>query len=190
MCMIEFLALVKTSTGMSASGGTVGMTLAQIKPGQLKATLPGVRTPMQLQQIPIQQQQKRNNAAAGTSRFVTSPNYINGKPKKSKKNLFKFNISNHKNSSMKSFTGTGGTSGATNAAGQTKATSVGGTLIVQNPKNLQPSTVTVQQIMRQQPNLVLGKRIIPVSVSSQNARQTIQVKLNSNFQHFSFSRQR
>lgn len=69
---IEFLALVKTSTGMSASGGTVGMTLAQIKPGQLKATLPGVRTPMQLQQIPIQQQQKRNNAAAGTSRFVSS----------------------------------------------------------------------------------------------------------------------
>lgn len=32
------------------------MTLAQIKPGQLKTTLPGVR-PMQLQQIPISQQQ-------------------------------------------------------------------------------------------------------------------------------------
>lgn len=66
---------------------------------------------------------------------------------------------------------------ATSAAGTAKTTSVGGTqLIVQNAKNLQQSTVTVQQIMRQQPNqIVLGKRIIPVSVSSQNARQTIQV---------------
>lgn len=80
-------------------------------------------------------------------------------------------------SSIKSFTGTSGAAGGGNAAGTTKTTSVGGTqLIVQNPKNLQQSTVTVQQIMRQQPNqIVLGKRIIPVSVSSQNARQTIQV---------------
>lgn len=81
-------------------------------------------------------------------------------------------------SSIKSFTGTSGATGATTAAGAAKTTSVGGTqLIVQNAKNLQQSTVTVQQIMRQQPNqIVLGKRIIPVSVSSQNARQTIQVK--------------
>lgn len=80
-------------------------------------------------------------------------------------------------SSIKSFTGATGATVAGNAAGTTKTTSVGGTqLIVQNPKNLQQSTVTVQQIMRQQPNqIVLGKRIIPVSVSSQNARQTIQV---------------
>lgn len=80
-------------------------------------------------------------------------------------------------SSLKSFTGTGGATGTANAAGTAKTTNVGGTqLIVQNPKNLQQSTVTVQQIMRQQPNqIVLGKRIIPVSVSSQNARQTIQV---------------
>lgn len=36
----------------------------------------------------------------------------------------------------------------------------------------------VQQLIRQQSNqIVLGKRIIPVSVSSQNARQTIQVSL-------------
>lgn len=79
---------------MSAAGGTVGMTLAQIKPGQLKATLPGVRTPMQLQQIPIQQQQKRNNAAAGTSRFVSSDS--------SKKCLFFIeNCMNKKNSNSK-----------------------------------------------------------------------------------------
>lgn len=81
-------------------------------------------------------------------------------------------------STIKSFTGASGTTGAGNVTGTTKTTSVGGTqLIVQNPKNLQQSTVTVQQIMRQQPNqIVLGKRIIPVSVSSQNARQTIQVR--------------
>lgn len=64
-----FSALVKTSTAMSGSGGTVGMTLAQIKPGQLKAALPGVRQ-MQLQQIPIAQQQQRKNAAAATARLV------------------------------------------------------------------------------------------------------------------------
>lgn len=54
---------------MAASGGTVGMTFAQIKPGQtLKATVPGIRQ-MQLQQIPIaQQQQRKNAAAAATSR--------------------------------------------------------------------------------------------------------------------------
>lgn len=62
-------ALVKTSTGMSATGGTVGMTLAQIKTGQLKATLPGVRQ-MQLQQIPIAQQQQRKNATAAASGYV------------------------------------------------------------------------------------------------------------------------
>lgn len=62
-------ALVKTSTGMAATGGTVGMTLAQIKTGQLKATLPGVRQ-MQLQQIPIAQQQQRKNATAATSGYV------------------------------------------------------------------------------------------------------------------------
>lgn len=55
---------------MSASGGTVGMTLAQIKPGQLKATLPGVRQ-MQLQQIPLGQQQQRKNTATATSRFAS-----------------------------------------------------------------------------------------------------------------------
>lgn len=55
---------------MAATGGTVGMTLAQIKPGQLKATLPGVQR-MQLQQIPIAQQQQRKNAAVATSRFVS-----------------------------------------------------------------------------------------------------------------------
>lgn len=60
---------MKTSAGMSATGGTVGMTLAQIKPGQLKATLPGVRQ-MQLQQIPIAQQQQRKNASTAASRFV------------------------------------------------------------------------------------------------------------------------
>lgn len=54
---------------MASSGGTVGMTLAQIKTGQIKATLPGVRQ-MQLQQIPIAQQQQRKNAAAASSRFV------------------------------------------------------------------------------------------------------------------------
>lgn len=64
------LALVKTSTGMAATGGTVGMTFAQIKPGQtLKATVPGIRQ-MQLQQIPIAQQQQRKNAAGATSRSV------------------------------------------------------------------------------------------------------------------------
>lgn len=52
---------------MSATGGTVGMTLAQIKPGQLKAAIPGVRQ-MQLQQIPIAQQQQRKNASAAASR--------------------------------------------------------------------------------------------------------------------------
>lgn len=57
---------------MAATGGTVGMTLAQIKTGQLKATLPGVGVrQMQLQPIPIQQQPKRNNAAAGTSGYVS-----------------------------------------------------------------------------------------------------------------------
>lgn len=56
---------------MAATGGTVGMTLAQIKTGQLKATLPGVRQ-MQLQQIPIAQQQQRKNATAATSRFVVN----------------------------------------------------------------------------------------------------------------------
>lgn len=54
---------------MAASGGTVGMTLAQIKTGQIKAALPGVRQ-MQLQQIPIAQQQPRKSTAAATSRFV------------------------------------------------------------------------------------------------------------------------
>lgn len=65
-----YSALVKTSTGMAATGGTVGMTFAQLKPGQtLKATVPGIRQ-MQLQQIPIAQQQQRKNAAAATSRLV------------------------------------------------------------------------------------------------------------------------
>lgn len=54
--------LVKTSTGtMAATGATVGM-LAQIKPGSLKATLPNSSLrQMQLQQIPIQQQQQRKS---------------------------------------------------------------------------------------------------------------------------------
>lgn len=147
----QHIALVKTSTGTMATTG--GMTLAQIKPGQLKATLPGVRQmAMPIQQIG--QHQQRKNLAAGKMTQITQ---VSG------------NIS-----------GTT-TSGTTNLAGTTKTTPVGSTqLIVQNPKNLQQSTVTVQQIqtMRQtQPNqIVLGKRIIPISVSSQtNARQTIQV---------------
>lgn len=80
-------------------------------------------------------------------------------------------------SSIKSFTGTSAAAGGTAAGTAKTATAVGGTqLIVQNPKNLQQSTVSLQQIVRQQSNqIVLGKRIIPVSVSSQNARQTIQV---------------
>lgn len=120
--------IVKTSTGaMTTTGATVGMTLQQIKPGQLKATLPnsGVRQ-MQLQQIPIQQQQQR------------------------------------KGGKMAQITQVGG------AAKPTVGTTQ---LIVQNPKSLQPGTLTMQQI-------VLGKsmgRIIPVSVSSQPNRQTIQV---------------
>lgn len=67
-----FAALVKTSTGLATSGGTVGMTLAQIKTGQLKTTIPGVRQ-MQLQQIPIAQaqQQQRKVAAGATGRFVS-----------------------------------------------------------------------------------------------------------------------
>lgn len=124
------------------------MTLAQIKPGQLKATLPGVRQ-MQLQQIPIAQQQQRKNAAVGGK--MTQITQVSS------------NLS--------------GSSG-TNVGGTTKTTPVGGTQLIVNPKNLQQS-VTVQQLMRQQPNqIVLGKRIIPVSVSSQaNARQTIQVNI-------------
>lgn len=56
---------------MAATGGTVGMTFAQIKPGQtLKATVPGIRQ-MQIQQIPIAQQQQRKNAAGATSRLVS-----------------------------------------------------------------------------------------------------------------------
>lgn len=70
------LALVKTSTGMATTGGTVGMTFAQIKPGQtLKATVPGIRQ-MQLQQIPIAQQQQRKNAAGATSRSVCHSHYL------------------------------------------------------------------------------------------------------------------
>lgn len=130
------------------------MTLAQIKPSQLKATLPGVRQ-MQLQQIPIGQQQQRKNAAVAAGK-MTQITQVSG------------NI-------------TGVSTTGTNVG--TKTTPVGSTqLIVQNPKNLQQGTVTVQQIMRQaQPNqIVLGKRIIPVSVSSQpNARQTIQVSIHS-----------
>lgn len=126
--------IVKTSTGaMTTTGGTVGMTLAQIKPGQLKATLPnsGVRQ-MQLQQIPIQQQQQR------------------------------------KGGKMTQITQVGG--GAKPTVGTTQ-------LIVQNPKSLQSGTLTMQQI-------VLGKsmgRIIPVSMSSQPNRQTIQVNHNRSF---------
>lgn len=60
-------------------------------------------------------------------------------------------------------------------------TTKGGTqLIVQNPKNMQQSTVTVQQLMRpQQSQIVLGKRIIPVGAQA-NARQTIQVMHKKN----------
>lgn len=143
--------LVKTSTG----------TMAQIKPGQLKATLANASTSvrqMQLQQIPIGQQQRK---AAGKMTQITQ---VTGNT-----------IST--SSAGGSVTGT--------VSGVTKGSPVGtAQLIVQNPKNLQPGTVTVQQIqqvMRQaQPSqIVLGKsvgRIIPVSVSSQpNARQTIQV---------------
>lgn len=138
----QHIALVKTSSGTMATTG--GMTLAQIKPGQLKPTLTGVRS-MQLQQIPIGQHQQRKNLAGKMTQITQVSSNISGST----------------------------TSGTTNVAGGTKTTPVGSTqLIVQNPK------VTVQQIMRQaQPNqIVLGKRIIPVSVSSQAAaRQTIQV---------------
>lgn len=153
--------LVKTSGGTMATGGTVGMTLAQIKPGQLKGTLPNASTSvrqMQLQQIPIGQQQRK---AAGKMTQITQ---VTGNTMST-------------SSAGGSVTGT--------VSGVTKGSPVGtAQLIVQNPKNLQPGTVTVQQIqqvMRQaQPSqIVLGKsvgRIIPVSVSSQpNARQTIQV---------------
>lgn len=144
---------------MTTTGGTVGMTLAQIKTGQLKATLPNTSTPvrqMQLQQIPIAQQQRK---ATGKMTQITQ---VAGSVATS--------------SAGGNVTGT--------VTGVTKGSPIGTTqLIVQNPKNLQPGTVTVQQIqqvMRQQPNqIVVGKnlgRIIPVSVSSQpNARQTIQV---------------
>lgn len=152
--------LVKTSSGtMATSAAGVGMTLAQIKPGQLKATLPNASTTvrqMQLQQIPIGQQRK----AGGK---MTQIAQVSG------------NVASTS------------TTGATvTGAGMAKGAQVG-QLIVQNTKNLQPGTVTVQQIqqvMRQaQPNqIVLGKsvgRIIPVSVSSQpNSRQTIQVSFN------------
>lgn len=147
----QHIALVKTSTGTMATAG--GMTLAQIKPGQLKATLPGVRQ-MQLQQIPIGQHQQRKNLATGKMTQITQ-------------------VSSNISGST--------SSGTTNVTGTTKTTPVGSTqLIVKNPNNMQQSTLTVQQLMRQaQPNqFVLGKRIIPVSVSSQfNQRQTIQVKM-------------
>lgn len=146
----QHIALVKTSTGTVATTG--GMTLAQIKPGQLKPTLPGVRQ-MQLQQIPIGQHQQRKNLATGKMTQITQ-------------------VSSNISGST--------TSGTTNVAGTTKTTPVGSTqLIVKNPNNMQQSTLTVQQLMRQaQPNqFVLGKRIIPVSVSSPaNQRQTIQVR--------------
>lgn len=146
--------LVKTSTGMATSGG---MTLAQIKPGQLKATLPNASTvrQMQLQQIPIGQQRK----ATGKMTQITQ-------------------VSGNVTTTSSSGTVVSGSGGIT------KSTPVGTQLIVQNPKGLQQGTVTVQQmqqVIRQaQPNqIVLGKgvsRIIPVSVSSQpNSRQTIQV---------------
>lgn len=166
--------LVKTSSGaMATSGGTVGMTLAQIKPGQLKATLPNASTPvrqMQLQQIPIAQQQRKTT---GKMTQITQ-------------------VANTVSTSSAGGSVTGTVSGVT------KGSPVGtAQLIVQNPKNLQPGTVTVQQIqqvMRQsQPSqIVLGKsvgRIIPVSVSSQpNARQTIQVIFpnSSKSQHKNF----
>lgn len=55
-------------------------------------------------------------------------------------------------------------------------TAKGGTqLIVQNPKNLQQSTVTVQQLMRPQNNYLVGKRIINMQGQA-NARQ-IQVTI-------------
>lgn len=59
---------------MAATGGTVGMTFAQIKPGQtLKTTVPGIRQ-MQLQQLqPIAQQQQRKNAAAAATSRLASP---------------------------------------------------------------------------------------------------------------------
>lgn len=144
----QHIALVKTSTGSMATTG--GMTLAQIKPGQLKATLP---RQMQLQQIPIGQHQQRKNLATGKMTQITQ-------------------VSSNISGST--------ASGSTNVGGTTKTTPVGSTqLIVKNPNSMQQSTLTVQQLMRQtQPNqFVLGKRIIPVSVSSPaNQRQTIQVR--------------
>lgn len=146
----QHIALVKTSTGTMATTG--GMTLAQIKPGQLKATLPGVRQ-MQLQQISIGQHQQRKNLATGKMTQITQ-------------------VSSNISGST--------TSGTTNVPGTTKTTPIGSTqLIVKNPNNLQQSTLTVQQLMRQaQPNqFVLGKRMNSVSVSSPaNQRQTIQVR--------------
>lgn len=144
--------LVKTSSAMATSGTNVGMTLAQIKPGQMKTTLPNTPNAvrqMQLQQIPMNQQQQRKPAGKMTQISQVTGNAASG--------------------------GAGGNK----TLGTTQ-------LIVQNPKNLQPGTVTVQQIQQvmrhaQPSQIVLGKsvgRIIPVSVSSQsNARQTIQVSL-------------
>lgn len=63
--------LVKTSTGTVATAGTVGMALAQLKPG-LKGTLPntGVRQ-MQFQQIPITHQQQRKSGKMAQITQVT-----------------------------------------------------------------------------------------------------------------------
>lgn len=97
----QHIALVKTSTGtMATTGGTVGMTLAQIKPSQLKATLPGVRQ-MQLQQIPIGQQSQRKNATV-TAGKMTQITQVSG-----------------------NLTGASGTSGGNNAGGGAKTTTVG-----------------------------------------------------------------
>lgn len=146
--------LVKTSTGAMATSG--GMTLAQIKPGQLKATLPNASNAMrqmQLQQIPINQQRK----AGGKMTQITQ---VSG------------NVTSTSSSMGTSVSG---------AAGIAKTAPVGTQLIVQNTKGLQQGTVTMQQIQQVIRQTQLGKgvsRIIPVSVSSQpNPRQTIQVSV-------------
>lgn len=134
----QIATLVKTSVG--AGGGTVGMTLSQIKPGQLKATLPnqGPMRQIQIQQpVTIGQQRKTGK--------MTQITQVTAKP-------------------------------GTSAGIPTQ-------LIVQNPNKL-ANTVTVQQIQQviRQPagQIVLGKasvgRVIPVTMSSQQARQ-IQVSI-------------
>jgi hypothetical protein len=131
----QIATLVKTSggttmqqAGTSVQGGTtMGMTLAQVKPGQLKATM--AANPNQIRQLQLQQQivlPRKNTNALPTQLFVQNSKTIN-------------QIS----------------------LGQFQ----------QVIRHSQPGQIAGQ--------IVLGKtnmgRVIPVSVSQPNQRQTIQV---------------